>query len=190
MMQALKMNSIPFELYYAAPSIENCPFYEQLLKDYSNECRFYFSSKGQRMDTSLMDDQPIGTHVYFCGSESMMNVYIEAAKSYGYTNREIHFELFAPPSLGPAKGFLVELARSNKTIAIQSDETLLDGLLKHNIEAPYSCRAGGCGSCQLEVLKGSVDHRDLFLTDVETKQNNCIMSCVSRASGDKLVLNL
>lgn len=190
MMKFLKINAIPFELHYAAPSQEQCAFFNELQKEFPAECHFYFSSTGQRMKPNVMEHQPVGTHVYFCGTESMMKAYSEAAQDIGFTKQSIHYELFTPPNFVPAKPFVVELALSNKTIQVQSDETLLDSLLKHKVKAPYSCKVGGCGSCQLEVLNGSVEHRDLFLSDEEKGQNNCILTCVSRARDGLLVLNL
>ncbi len=190
MMETLKADAIPFELHYAAPSKEQCAFYKELNEDFPNECNFYFSSNGHRIKSNIMENQPIGTHVYFCGSEKMMNDFSEHAKLIGYTNRTIHYELFTPPSFGKTEPFQVHLARSKKIIEVKSNETLLDSLLKHQIQAPYSCKIGGCGSCQIEVLNGNVDHRDLFLTEAEKQQNNCILTCVSRAQDDLLVLNL
>ncbi|MFB9758697.1 2Fe-2S iron-sulfur cluster-binding protein [Ectobacillus funiculus] len=67
---------------------------------------------------------------------------------------------------------------------------LLETLLKHNIQAPYSCKIGGCGSCQISVIEGAVDHRDFFLSDTEKKADNVILTCVSRAKTGCLVLDL
>lgn len=190
MISDLKAKRKTFELHYAAPSKESCAFYSFLKKDYPHETHFYFSNEKRKMKTDLMENQPIGTHVYFCGSEEMMKEYATAAKTYGYPEKSIHFELFTPPDRGPMQAFQVKLNKSNKILQVPAGKSLLETLLKHNIEAPYSCKIGGCGSCQVAVLEGGVDHRDLFLSDDEKKEANVILTCVSRAKHGTLVLDL
>ncbi|MCH6269254.1 PDR/VanB family oxidoreductase [Neobacillus citreus] len=186
----LKKKSKSFELHYASPSKELCAFYPFLLSNYSDETYFYFSREGRKMTTELMKEQPIGTHVYFCGPETMVRQYSEAAKAYGYPEKSIHFELFTPPDMGPMHPFDVKLNKSNMVLQVPEGENLLDVLLKHNIDAPYSCKIGGCGTCQIDVLEGEVDHRDIFLTDKEKQEKNVILCCISRAKKGPLVLDL
>jgi dimethylamine monooxygenase subunit B len=189
MAKELKRKSKSFELHYAAPSKDMCAFYPFLNSEYSEYTNFYFSKEKNKMKTDLMKDKPVGTHVYFCGPESMVKEYTEAAKSYGYPEQNIHFELFTPPDFGPKQAFEVELKKSNKVLEIPEGEDLLDVLLANNIDAPYSCKIGGCGSCLIDVKDGEVDHRDVFLTDSE-RDNKVILTCVSRAKSGRLVLDL
>ncbi|PLR79930.1 oxidoreductase [Bacillus canaveralius] len=186
----LKKKGKSFELHYAAPTKELCAFYSYLSSTYPEEANFYFSKEGRRMTTDVMKHKPIGTHVYFCGTEAMVREYQEAAKSYGYPEKSIHFELFTPPSSGPKHAFQVKLRQSDQMIDVPEGESLLETLLKHGIPAPHSCKIGGCGSCQVDVLDGEVDHRDLFLSDNERKEINVILTCVSRAKSGCLVLDL
>ncbi|MDR4946446.1 PDR/VanB family oxidoreductase [Neobacillus cucumis] len=186
----LKAKGKTFELHYAAPSKEQCAFYSYLKEHYPNEIQFYFSNEKRKMKPHLMENKPIGTHVYFCGSEAMMKEYAEAAKYYGYHENSIHFELFSPPDLGPQHPFQVKLHKSNQLLQVREGESLLETLLKNNIQAPYSCRIGGCGSCQVDVLEGDVDHRDLFLSDQEKENSNVMLTCVSRGKCGTLVLDL
>ncbi|MED4228158.1 PDR/VanB family oxidoreductase [Neobacillus cucumis] len=186
----LKAKGKTFELHYAAPSKEQCAFYSYLKDHYPNEIQFYFSNEKRNMKPHLMENKPIGTHVYFCGSEAMMKEYAKAAKYYGYHESSIHFELFSPPDLGPQHPFQVKLHKSNQLLQVREGESLLETLLKNNIQAPYSCKIGGCGSCQVDVLEGEVDHRDLFLSDQEKKNANVILTCVSRGKCGTLVLDL
>jgi ferredoxin len=52
------------------------------------------------------------------------------------------------------------------------------------------CEEGLCGSCELRVLSGKVDHRDVVLTEVERLADDRMMACCLRARGTKLVLDL
>lgn len=185
----LKEQGKTFELHYAARSKSTCAFYDWLKESYPKETHFYFSEEENRMNPDLMKSYPIGTHVYFCGPEAMVREFADAALYYGYPEKSIHYELFSPPNFGPAAPFEVKLAKSNQVLQVGKGESLLEVLLQNGVEAPYSCKIGGCGSCELEVLEGEVDHRDVYLSDEEKKQKSVVLSCVSRGKG-RLVLDL
>lgn len=191
MMADLAKEGKSFELHYAARSKELCAFYDVLQEKYGDHCTFYFSSdeNARRMAPETMQDHPIGTHVYFCGPNSMVKQFSEAAASYGYPAKNIHFELFSPPDTGKQVPFRVTLSKSQE-IEVSANETLLEALLNAGIKAPYSCRAGGCGQCEVEVLEGEVDHRDMFFSDEERIGRKFILTCVSRAKSDCLVLHI
>ena len=63
-------------------------------------------------------------------------------------------------------------------------------LIEHDVPVPWSCSQGVCGTCVTPVLDGEVEHRDAVLSP-EVKASNCAMTlCVSRAKGDRVVLDL
>jgi ferredoxin len=95
-------------------------------------------------------------------------------------------------TLDPAKehGFEVELKDSGITLQVAADQTLLAALQAANIDVQSDCREGLCGSCEVRVLAGVVDHRDVVLTRAERDANGKMMACCSRAAGTKLVLEL
>jgi len=192
MMADLEAEGKSFELHYAARTKELCAFYDYLNEKYPGKCTFYFSRGEQpaKMSPESMKDHRIGSHVYFCGPVSMVTEYREAARSYCYPERSVHFELFTDAADGPNNPFVVELSNSNKLLEISADQSLLDALLNAGVDAPYSCKVGGCGSCEVEVVNGEVDHRDLFYKDEERKERSTILTCCSRAKEGKLVLNL
>lgn len=190
MMSDLKAEGKTFELHYAAKSKELCAFYDELREAYPTECTFYFSEEGNKLSHEGMQDHRIGSHVYFCGPQSMVQQFAEAAKEYGYSNKSIHFEIFAPQKFETMDAFQVVLKQSDKVIDVPEGETLLDTLLNCGVDARYSCKVGGCGSCEVEVVEGAVDHRDTFYSDEERKEKNIVMPCISRAKSKRLVLNI
>jgi len=189
MMADLEAQGKTFELHYAARTKEQCAFYDYLNEKHPGKCTFYFSRSEQlvRMTPESMKDHRIGSHVYFCGPVSMVAEYKDAALSYGYPEKSIHFELFANDT-GPKNPFVVEV--DNQVIEVTEQQTLLEALLDAGIEAPYSCKAGGCGQCEVDVVSGSVDHRDIFFSDEERAERNSILTCCSRAKEEKLVLKI
>ena len=49
-----------------------------------------------------------------------------------------------------------EITYQGKTYPCAPNETVLDTLLRHGIEVPYSCRAGSCHTCMLHCLSGEL----------------------------------
>ena len=134
----------------------------------------------------LIADQPLGTHVYVCGPEGLIQAVVEAARELGWPDSHVHYEQFAAPQ--PGAPFVVECARSGCTVEVPGDLTLLDALEGAGVAVPNLCRGGVCGQCETVVLAGEVEHRDSYLPEAERGRK--IMPCVSRACGARLVLDL
>jgi len=64
---------------------------------------------------------------------------------------------------------------------VPPDRTALDLVREVVPSHPYSCTEGECGSCEVRVLEGEIDHRDEVLSDEERAENGSMMICVSRA---------
>jgi ferredoxin len=79
---------------------------------------------------------------------------------------------------------------SGETVAVPADRSILDALFDAGIDVPSSCQQGICGTCETKVVSGEVDHRDSILSDEERATNKTMMICVSRARGDRLVLDI
>jgi ferredoxin len=67
---------------------------------------------------------------------------------------------------------------------------MLDAILESGVNIPYSCRVGRCGTCELNVLEGNIDHYDSFLTEEQKSSQNVILPCVSRAKSEKIVIDI
>jgi dimethylamine monooxygenase subunit B len=83
----------------------------------------------------------------------------------------------------------VKLA-TGATIFVRQDQTLLDALLTNGISAPHSCRIGRCGTCEVKVVAGEIAHHDSFLTVEQKSSQTCMLTCVSRAKSEHLVIQL
>jgi vanillate O-demethylase ferredoxin subunit len=132
---------------------------------------------------------PPQAHVYCCGPAPMM-------RAFGHLTGEvaphrIHVEHFSPlESAAVEGGFLVELARSGRTVAVPQGSTILEALANAGVAAPNSCQQGVCGTCETKVLSGIPDHRDSVLTSVERAENRTMMICCSGSLSERLVLDL
>jgi vanillate O-demethylase ferredoxin subunit len=132
-----------------------------------------------------------GSHVYLCGPPSLVTAATDLCRVLGYGNEQVHFELFSPAA-APQGGqsFSVYLARSDKSLIIPADKTLLDGLVEAGCAPHNDCRQGRCGSCVVAVIDGVPEHRDTFLSAAERATNTLICTCISRARTAHLILDL
>jgi ferredoxin-NADP reductase len=133
------------------------------------------------------------TLVYCCGPEPLL----KAVESHcaAWPAGSLHLERFAAPAQpqrDPSRENAVELVldRSGRTLSVAPDQSLLDALLDNDIQVLSDCREGICGTCEVGVVEGEVDHRDFVLSDGERAASRCMMVCVSRARSGRLVLDL
>lgn len=182
------MNS-NFELHYSIRDFEHGAFAKELQDKYPNQVTLYIQADdGMANFNKILDNQPLGTHVYVCGPHQMVADVLRIADEYGWPAASVHSEEFKAPD--PGNPFTVTLAKSNREINVRARESLLEALEHANIEIPYSCRGGACGFCRTEVIEGEIDHRDYFLTDDEKASGKYIMPCISRAQSDHLTLDI
>jgi ferredoxin len=131
------------------------------------------------------------TAVYCCGPERLMLAVEEATA--GWPEGSVHFEWFAPrsrPADESSGSFEVVCQGSGATLTVPPDKSLLEVLNEAGIEIPSSCQQGICGTCEVRVLAGEIDHRDSILSTAERATNETMMACVSRARSPRLVLDI
>jgi ferredoxin len=130
--------------------------------------------------------------VYACGPQSVLQTLeTVCAQNPGVLLKLEHFQA-AATALDPAKehGFEIELKDSGLLLSVPPDRTVMQTLRAANIDIQSDCGEGLCGSCEVRVLAGQVDHRDMVLTAAERAQQNKMMVCCSRSASGRLVLEL
>lgn len=138
---------------------------------------------------AIVEQAPPNDHLYCCGPVPMLEAF-EAATE-GRPSSLLHVEYFrAKEAPDIAGGFEVCLARSNRTVPVQSGKTILDALIDAGVPATYACMEGVCGTCETRVIEGIPDHRDQFLSKEEQEANKTIMICCSGAKSKTLTLDL
>ncbi|MDB5389203.1 MAG: ferredoxin [Planctomycetaceae bacterium] len=190
MVDDLSAGAISWELHYCIRGPDHAYFGTWLSERYGDRVRLYDTSIGQRIDfAALAGWQPLGTHLYVCGPQSMIVDALESGRVAGWPESHLHAEQFAPPPVGEA--FDVHLAGSGKIVQVSAEQSLLEALEAAGIEAPYLCRSGACGRCELNVLEldGELLHNDHWLTEEDRLSGTKIMPCVSRAKCRRLVLD-
>jgi vanillate O-demethylase ferredoxin subunit len=131
------------------------------------------------------------THLYVCGPGAMLAELLSSAEYLGWSKKYIHFELFSPAA--PISGdvaFEVFLNKSQRTLKVAADQTILNCLSEAGLDPVADCLRGECGVCAVEVIEGEIEHRDHVLTKAEKDAGKIIQICVSRAKSSRLILDL
>ena len=179
MLRALP-EGVDWRLVYAGRTPDSMPFLGELA-EFGADRVTVVSGRRPELD-ALLAELPAGAAVYCCGPEGLMAAVEERFP-------DVRLERFAPRApLGGNAAFEVELRRSGRTLTVPADSTVLAAVRAELPGTLYSCEQGFCGTCQQRVLEGEVEHRDELLTDAE--RDDSMLICVSRARGERIVLDM
>jgi phthalate 4,5-dioxygenase reductase subunit len=176
----------PWKLYYLSRRRETTAFLD-LLKNPEWK-RNVVIHHGGGYDLWPALEKPNTAQVYCCGPQRLMESVRDMTGHWSSAN--IHFESFNEGGgVKPDdKPFAVKLARSGGEFEVPVGKSILAVLREHGLRAPASCESGTCGTCRVTLLEGEADHRDMVLLPEEMQSQ--IMICVSRAKGERLVIDL
>lgn len=180
-----------YELHYAFRAPEHGALWPQLQESiHASRCYSYIDSEGKRLDLeALISSQPKETHIYVCGPKPLIDAVIDCCNRNRFRDSYIHFEQFATEIPADGEAFTVVLAKSGVEVQVKADQTILQAI-ESLVEVDCLCREGVCGTCETNILEGEAVHYDQYLSDDEKKSQKSIMLCVSRAKGERLVLDL
>ncbi|GLZ02604.1 ferredoxin [Actinomadura sp. NBRC 104412] len=192
MVESVQRSGAPWRLVYGGRSRASMAFTDELARYGTKvELRPQDETGLLDLDTLLGEPRP-GTKVYCCGPEALLTAVEERCSRW--PGDALRVERFRPRRPGPSaaedSAFLVELASSGRVIEVPPHVSILAALEEAGVPVLNSCREGTCGTCETTVLDGEPDHRDSVLTPEERASGEFMMICVSRARGDRLVLDL
>lgn len=193
MADRLKALGKSYQFHYAGRSRQQMALLERAQQDHGRQLRCHVKAEGQRMDLpALLAQVDSSTRVYACGPTRL----IDALEALGeqWPEGVLHFEHFSAEgsTLDPSQehAFVAVLQDSNVEVTVAADQTLIQALQAHGFDVPCDCGEGLCGTCEVSIVEGDVDHRDKVLSKTERVANCRMMACCSRAAGDRIVLAL
>ena len=182
-----------FALHYTARSAENAAYCDDLTQAFGAQVHMHFDDDPTtKLDLpQLIAGLPAAHHLYICGPQGMIEAAKKLADTAGIAAERVHFELFnAPQTQDKDQPFEVELASTGQVFTIPVGQTIVEVLDAAGVDIMFDCQRGDCGICQIDVISGVPDHRDVILSDDEKDANDVMQICVSRAKSARLVLDI
>lgn len=192
MAKALCERGKPVRLVYAASTRGELAFADELSKLMGEGAEFYVSEEGRRIDlASEFSELPPDGEVYICGPLGMLNAAKAEWARTGRPSSRLRFEVFGDSGERPEAPFSVEIAGIGKRVEVASDQSLLDALNAAGVDMIWDCLRGECGLCAVDIVKldGELDHRDVFFSDEEKREQRRMCACVSRLAGGSAVID-
>ncbi len=190
MAQHLANQGKPFRIIYCSRSAEESPYLTELGDMFSDQLTASHTEgvSENRFDFWDYFAEVKNIHVYCCGPKPLVEE-IKAISGHWPEGR-VNFENFKPVEVTRADdvAFEVTLQKSNQTITVPADRSILEAIREAGIKTTSSCESGTCGSCKSRLVEGDVDHRDMVL--MEDEKADHIMICVSRPNTGDLTIDL
>lgn len=136
---------------------------------------------------------------FVCGPAGFMGAVRGALAGLGVDPARVHAEVFTSLSGDPfdesseitvdeqdCATAEVEADGSTHTVLWPRSATLVDAMLAHGIDVPYSCREGQCGTCACVVVDGEVTMDDTGVLDDDDLDAGYALACQARPVGDVL----
>ncbi|WCN05315.1 PDR/VanB family oxidoreductase [Streptomyces sp. M92] len=204
MASALRRRGADYQLVLVGRSRASMAYVDDLVAEHGDRVRVHVDDEG----TPLAVDDLVagiartpaaaGTELYMCGPIGLMNAVSGSWAEHDLPATNLRFETFGSSGRYPAEEFLVRLPDLDREITVAPDTSILDALEAAGVDTLSDCRKGECGLCLAKVVDstGTIDHRDVFLSESQKERSNRLCLCVSRAvasgsgPGDPAVLSL
>ncbi|VBA36538.1 Phthalate 4,5-dioxygenase oxygenase reductase subunit [Mycobacterium innocens] len=184
MIRLAHQHGIDWRAVYAGRSRDYMPLLDEVLAVAPDRVTVWADDERGRFPTAedLLADAGSTTAVYVCGPTGMLES-VRAARDQ-HADAPLHYERFGPPPVVDGAPFELELARSQRVLAVPANRSALGVMLDHEPATAYSCQQGFCGTCKVKVLAGNVDHRGRAAEGEDE-----MLVCVSRAKGNRVVID-
>lgn len=177
-----------WKLIYVGRSRTTMAFHQEMLDRYPEHVEIYASDeRDAQLDIYSLTSSSTA-QVYCCGPETLMS----SVASFVPADR-MHLERFvaiARESTLPETSLEVTCKKSKKNFTVEPGESILTALEENGLPVLGSCKKGVCGTCEVRVVDGTPIHLDSVIDDGEKDRLKVMYPCVSRAEGNKLVLDI
>nr|WP_229828750.1 PDR/VanB family oxidoreductase [Streptomyces massasporeus] len=192
MVRQAELLGTEWQLLYGGRTRASMAFREELTAAYGERVHVVPQDELGLLDLAAWLGTPrADTKVYCCGPAPLVAAVERVCTPWPpYALRVERFTATAQAAPVREAPFEVELRRTGRTVTVTPDVSVLDAVRSAGADVLSSCEQGSCGTCMTPVLEGQPDHRDAVLADHERAANDCMLLCVSRSCGDRLILDL
>jgi vanillate O-demethylase ferredoxin subunit len=182
--QALKRREARFMLHYAVRSRRAAAYLDELEDLLGDRLEVYAGDEAARIDLAATFSRlPPQAVALFCGSMRMLEAARSAWAACGRPPTDFCYETFGSSGRFASEPFRVRVRDTGAELVIPRDRSMLDVLCEAGYDMISDCKRGECGVCAVDVVDvvGRIDHRDVFFSDAQKRENRKICPCVSRA---------
>ncbi len=147
------------------------------------------------------------TKSYICGPEPMIKDVSKALRTAGKDPSNIYYELFGSSTNGteedPAgsiddtaadrvKKNAVTLIVDGRQVSLEmppEGKSILDAALDEDLDLPYACKGGVCGTCRAKVVKGKVRMDSQSALSISDIENGAVLTCRAHPITDEVSIN-
>ena len=190
MIEEAERRGAAWRLAYGGRATSSMAYLDRLRSIYPDQVTEYpFDQVGHIPLANVLAKAEPGTELYCCGPQPLLDAITEGCASRSLDR--LHIERFSREALDDADTeFEVVLNATGRTITVPVGKSLLEVIEEAGVPIDSSCRDGSCSSCEVAVLEGTPDHRDVCLSEEERAACDSMMVCVSRSRGPRLVIDL
>lgn len=194
MASTLRRRGADYTLVLVGRSRSVLAYLDELADEHGDRLEVHIDDEGTGLDVGALVDEVSGsdlvanTELYVCGPIRLMDALRRGWAGRGLPGPNLRFETFGNSGAWAAEPFQVRIPGLDREVTVGAEVSLLDALENAGVEVMWDCRKGECGLCTVRVLgcDGRIDHRDVFLSDEQKKQDTSLCACVSRvATGDQ-----
>ncbi|MFT4042587.1 MAG: ferredoxin--NADP reductase [Gordonia sp. (in: high G+C Gram-positive bacteria)] len=202
---ALSLHSCRVELFYANRDRESIIFADSLAELADRYADRFTLVHWLESDCGLPTPEAIGpwtdadiaAAAFICGPTPFMELVESALHAAGAPATAVHVERYVsltgdPFTLGDPQ---TDVAAATLEVSIDGDSVtvlcgqgtrLLDAMLAHGVDAPYSCREGDCGSCMARLIEGVVEPGGGLALEPEDIADGYILTCQAFPRGESV----
>src|SRR5918912_2614007 len=159
---------------------------------------------GERLRTLVgaFTDAEHVDHWWLCGPHGMVTEARELLRELGVPSSKVHQELFyvddVPPQPvrgddatveGPSSQVTVVLDGRSTTLALPTDEPLLDSAQRVRSDLPFACKGGVCGTCRARVTDGEVEMRRNYALEPKEVEAGYVLTCQTLPLSDAVTVD-
>jgi len=184
--QALARRGTRVVLHHAVRARGEAAYHDTLSQCLGDRLVVHAGDEGRRLDmAALFASLDPDTVVLFCGPMRMLEGARRAWAATGRAAADFCYETFGSSGRFAAQPFRIRVKETGAEFTVPADRSMLDVLSAAGHDTIFDCRRGECGVCAVDVVAvdGTIDHRDVFFSDAQKRDNHKICLCVSRAIG-------
>jgi vanillate O-demethylase ferredoxin subunit len=184
--QALTRRARNVAMHYAVPARAGAVYRDELTECLGERLHLHASDETRRIDfDALFASLAPDALAIVCGPLRMLEAARTAWNAQGRAPSDLRYETFGSSGLLPTEAFSVRVRGCDRVIDVPAATSMMDALNAAGAEVLSDCTRGECGVCAIDVVnvEGIIDHRDVFFSSHQKRENRKICPCVSRVIG-------